>query len=192
VNARWLHLEGLVWSNRKLLDCRIPTDQLRKFATEPAYVQELVDHGYWGLEAGVYVIRHGAMYQRTKDAVIKAQDVSRANGRKHAGKKPGVRGSDLPEPSQVPVQVTQPGSQTGSDQIGTQTGLDDDPRSAEPSQVPVALTQGVRSGQDCSMSGSSSSSSTSSPSEPPDPWADVVVAVPGKPSWSDDLYDRER
>jgi hypothetical protein len=28
VPARWLHVEGLCWSNRKLLDCRIPKKTL--------------------------------------------------------------------------------------------------------------------------------------------------------------------
>ncbi len=29
-----LHVEGLCWSNRKLLDCRIPNGHLRRFATD--------------------------------------------------------------------------------------------------------------------------------------------------------------
>lgn len=77
-----LHTEGLVWSNRKLLDCVIPKDDLRRFARNPEHVQELVDAGFW-LDLGhSYLIRHHAQYQRTREAVIAQQERNRANGGK--------------------------------------------------------------------------------------------------------------
>lgn len=77
-----LHTEGLVWSNRKLLDCVIPKDDLRRFARNTQQVQELVDAGFW-LDLGQsYVIRHHAQYQRTREAVIAQQERNRANGGK--------------------------------------------------------------------------------------------------------------
>lgn len=76
-----LHSEGLIWSNRKLLDLRIPKEDLRRFKRYEA-VQELLDTGFW-LDGGThYFIRHHAKYQRTREAVVKQQEVSQANGRK--------------------------------------------------------------------------------------------------------------
>lgn len=77
-----LHVEGLLWNNRKLLDLRIPKANLRRFASHPEAAQELVNSGYWEDAGGVYVIRHHAIYQRTREAIIKQQEVNAANGRK--------------------------------------------------------------------------------------------------------------
>ena len=65
-----LHTEAIVWSNRKLLDCVIPKDELRRFAKHPEAASELVAHGYWTETADAYVIVHQARYQRTKEAVL--------------------------------------------------------------------------------------------------------------------------
>lgn len=84
-----LHAEGLVWSNKKLLDCRIPKDHLRRFAKNPDAVQELLAVGYWSDGPGYYEILHHAIYQRTRDEVIAAQARSRMNGKK--GGRPRTR-----------------------------------------------------------------------------------------------------
>ena len=42
-----LHVEGLAWSNRKLLDLRLPKDNLSRWAKHPEAVDELVANGYW-------------------------------------------------------------------------------------------------------------------------------------------------
>lgn len=77
-----LHTEGLVWSARKLLDCRVPTDDLRRFARRPEAVLELLAAGWWSLDGDVYVIRHHAQYQRLREDVLAQQAVNIANGRR--------------------------------------------------------------------------------------------------------------
>jgi len=77
-----LHVEGLCWSNRKLLDCRIPKDDLRRFAKHPEAVDELLAVGWWTDEGDYYVIRHHSQYQRTREQVLAQQAINAANGRK--------------------------------------------------------------------------------------------------------------
>jgi hypothetical protein len=77
-----LHVEGLVWSNRKLLDNRVPVDDLRRFARTPDALEELLAVGWWTREGDVLVIRHHAGYQHTRDQVLKRQAANAANGRK--------------------------------------------------------------------------------------------------------------
>ncbi len=42
-----LHTEALVWNGRKLLDCRVPKDDLRRFAKHPEAAAELLAVGWW-------------------------------------------------------------------------------------------------------------------------------------------------
>lgn len=77
-----LHTDGLIWSNRKLLDRVIPKEDLPRFAKSPDAIQELLDAGYWRDTGVAYVIRHHAQYQRDREAVINQQSTNRANGRK--------------------------------------------------------------------------------------------------------------
>ncbi len=77
-----LHVEGLTWNGRKLLDLRLPKDDVRRFAKHPEAVAELVAGGWWGEDGDAYVIRHHAGYQRTREDVIKQQAANAANGRK--------------------------------------------------------------------------------------------------------------
>ncbi len=77
-----LHTEGIVWSNRKLLDCIISKDDLRRFAKTPEALQELLDAGFWQDAGTCYVIRHHAQYQRSREAVLKQQEANRENGGK--------------------------------------------------------------------------------------------------------------
>lgn len=83
-----LHTEAIVWSNRKLLDMRIPAEDLRRFKT-PEAVQELVDHGFWTDFGSYYEILHHSNYQRSKEAVLATQARSRTNGSK--GGRPKTR-----------------------------------------------------------------------------------------------------
>ncbi len=77
-----LHVEGLCWSNRKLLDCRISKDDLRRFAKRPGAVAELLAVGWWSDDGHAYVIRHHADYQRTREQVVAQQEANRRNGRR--------------------------------------------------------------------------------------------------------------
>lgn len=84
-----LHIEGLVWSNRKLLDCVLRKDELRRWASRPDAAQELLDAGWWVDNGDTYTIRHHATYQRDREAVLNRQEVNRRNGRR--GGRPPVR-----------------------------------------------------------------------------------------------------
>lgn len=77
-----LHVEGLVWSNRKLLNCRIPMGDMRRFAKHPEAVAELLRVGWWETADGDYVIAHHAVYQRDRDAVVRQQAANAKNGAK--------------------------------------------------------------------------------------------------------------
>lgn len=78
-----LHHEALTWSNRKLLDCRIPRDDLRRFARNGEDgADELVANGWWRMAGDCYVIVHHASYQRTRAEVLRQQEANAANGRK--------------------------------------------------------------------------------------------------------------
>ncbi len=73
-----LHTEN----GRKLLDCRIPKDDVRRFAKNPDAVRELLDCGWWTEEGDYYVIRHHGQYQRTREAVVAQQAANARNGQK--------------------------------------------------------------------------------------------------------------
>lgn len=77
-----LHVDGLVWSNRKLLDCQLPKDDLARVSRAAGAVDELVSVGWWTDAGEHYVIRHHAVYQRTRDQVLRQQEANRKNGRR--------------------------------------------------------------------------------------------------------------
>jgi len=77
-----LHMEGLVWSNRKLLDCRLVKDEMVRWAKRPGAAEELVAAGWWRDDDTVYLIVHHAIYQRAREAVLKQQDANQKNGQK--------------------------------------------------------------------------------------------------------------
>lgn len=115
-----LHVEGLTWSNRKLLDLRLPKSDVSRFAKHPAAATELVAVGWWTEDGDDYVIRHHAAYQRTRDAVVKQQEANRANGRK-GGRPSREQVRDLnpdTEPLTEPLTESPSGSETERDRTG--------------------------------------------------------------------------
>ncbi|MGI8710999.1 MAG: hypothetical protein ACR2LA_08420 [Acidimicrobiales bacterium] len=91
-----LHTEALVWNGRKLLDCRISKEDVRRFAKHPDAVKELLDCGWWTEDGDHYIIRHHARYQRIREAVVNQQAANAANGAKGGRpKKPREQASDL-------------------------------------------------------------------------------------------------
>lgn len=76
-----LHDEGLIWSNEKLLNCRIPKEDIQRFK-RPEAVQELLDKEWWDEDGDVYVIRHHANVQRGREQVLAQQAANVTNGRK--------------------------------------------------------------------------------------------------------------
>jgi hypothetical protein len=77
-----LHVEGLIWSNRKLLDLRLAKDEMRLWAKHPEAAAELVTIGWWTDEGDAYLIVHHGIYQRPRQRVLKQQEVNQENGRK--------------------------------------------------------------------------------------------------------------
>jgi len=85
-----LHVEGLLWSNRKLLDLRIPKSDMRRgWAKHPEAVGELLSVGWWKSEGDHYLIVHHAVYQRSRAAVLAQQGANQQNGRK-GGRPPAL------------------------------------------------------------------------------------------------------
>ena len=91
-----LHVDGLVWSNRKLLDLRIPKEEVRRFAKHPDAVDELLDGNWWRDEGDAYVIVHHSRYQRSKLAVINQQEVNKSNRAKRGKPTPATREQSRP------------------------------------------------------------------------------------------------
>ncbi len=77
--AHRLHVDGLVWSNRKLLDVHIPKADLARVSPRAEVVPELLDAGFWRDDGDFYVIRHHADYQRTREQVIHQQEANKKN-----------------------------------------------------------------------------------------------------------------
>ena len=139
-----LHVEGLTWSNRKLLDLRIPRADVRRFAKHPEAVEELVDVGWWTRDGEHYVIRHHAVYQRDKETTLALQQRNQQNGQKGGRPKKPPR-----EQWQVETQETQLGSQmethqeTQGDRPGQAQGLKEVPTEQVPPLWPPIVQPGT-------------------------------------------------
>lgn len=130
-----LHTEALNWSNRKLLDCLIPKDEIRLFAKHPEAVPELLDIGWWVDRGDDYEIVHHACYQRPREDVLAQQKRSRVNGQK-GGRPPG------------PPREQQPRKRPKETQKLTQPGSDERTKpQKKPRQLTQLPTQGVRPGE---------------------------------------------
>ncbi len=118
-----LHVEGLVWNGRKLLDLRIPKDDLRRFAKHPEAAPELVAVGWWTDEGDVYVIRHHGSYQRTREQVLTQQAANVSNGRRGGRPRKGATRKITEMPTSSETQsVTESQSETRTE--GDRTGQD--------------------------------------------------------------------
>ena len=94
-----LHVEGLCWNGRKLLDLRIPKDDVHRFAKHPEAVDELVAAGWWTDDGDHYVIRHHAVYQRSRKQVLAQQAANVENGKKGGRPRKPREITELPPPS---------------------------------------------------------------------------------------------
>lgn len=123
-----LHVEALVWSNRKLLDCVLLKDDVRRWAKRPEAVEELVEAGWWTDNGDSYTIRHHALYQRDREAVLKRQEANRRNGRR-GGRPAGPGREDVAALTpDVPPEETQSLSESLTHRDGTGrdgTGLEE-------------------------------------------------------------------
>ncbi|QNE46916.1 hypothetical protein F1C58_08375 [Glaciihabitans sp. INWT7] len=122
-----LHVEGLVWSNRKLLNCRIPMGDMRRFAKHPEAVAELLRVGWWETADGDYVIAHHAVYQRDRDAVVRQQAANAKNGAK-GGRTAGPP-RELPSRTAAPKPSTESiaGSESLNESLNESTSERDRP-----------------------------------------------------------------
>ena len=105
-----LHSETIQWNSKKLLDCLIPKEDLRRYAKRPEAVEELLAAGFWVDEGECWRIVHHAKYQPTRDKVLAQQAVSRENGKKGGRPRKPNEVWEAEKPSRVPVQVSQPGT----------------------------------------------------------------------------------
>lgn len=148
-----LHTEGLIWSNRKLLDCRIPRDDVRRFAKRPEALGELLACNWWREDGDVYEIRHHAAYQRTRDEVLSRQAVNRANGAK-GGRPPKATREQVADLGSRTRQETHSlsdsvthslsESRTDRDRTGSSSGVDPDPGTTTIPKPPPAAPSASR------------------------------------------------
>ncbi len=121
--AHRLHVEGLTWSNRKLLDLHLPKDDVRRFAKRPEAATELVAAEWWVDRGDHYEIRHHAIYQRTREDVLKQQAQNAENGRK--GGRPARAAREVVDTTGNPVanRVANPAdNRKGQDRTGSVQG----------------------------------------------------------------------
>ncbi len=147
-----LHVEGLVWSNRKLLDLRLSKDDVRRFAKHPDAVAELVDGGWWAEDDDSYVIRHHGSYQQSRADVLARQERARKNGARSEGRPPKTPRERFAG-TQVGTQTeTQVGYEDHPDVEEFSTPSGDPDEISKPRPVPhvgtQAETQGDGTGQD--------------------------------------------
>lgn len=118
-----LHVEGLTWSNRKLLDLRISKEDVRRFAKHPEVATELVASGWWTDSDDHYEIRHHATYQRTREDVLNQQAQNVMNGRK--GGRPAKAAREVVDTTRNPIanRVANPAvNRKGQDRTGSVRG----------------------------------------------------------------------
>lgn len=124
-----LHTEALVWSARKLLDCRIPVTDLPRFSRCPDAADELLGCGWWSLdmEAGVYELIYHARYQLTREQAARLQKRNQENGKK--GGRPPKPGREHKPDAVVPItqMETQVGTQMETQRDGTGRDLPKQP-----------------------------------------------------------------
>jgi hypothetical protein len=115
-DAAWrLHGEGLVWSNRKLLDGRLDKDDMRRWAKRPEAVDELLAAGWWTDDGDAYVIVHHAGYQRRREEVLARLERNWKNGQKGGRPKGPPREQAPRKRPQETHSLTQTETQVGSD-----------------------------------------------------------------------------
>jgi hypothetical protein len=142
-DAAWrLHVEGLLWSNRKLLELWLDKAEMRLWAKHPEAAEELVARGWWEDHGNGYVIIHHSRYQRPRSQVIRMQERNRENGQ-GGGRPPGPPREQSPRNPK-----TQMGTQVGFDgqNAGTQPGLENAAKS--PSENLYGNPFGNPKGQD--------------------------------------------
>ena len=116
-DAAWrLHVEGLLWSNRKLVELVLLKEEMRLWAKRPDAAQELVDCGWWEDHGDRYIIVHHACYQRSREAVLNQQAANRRNGKK-GGRPSREQVADL-YPTEPPETESVSEPQTERDRTG--------------------------------------------------------------------------
>lgn len=113
-----LLVDMLLWSNRKLLDLRIPKDDLRRFAKRPEAIDELVTGGWVKDETDHYLIVFHGCHQPTREQVIARQEANRENGRK-GGRPPKAGRERTPKTESQTQSITHSPTETRTDTDGT-------------------------------------------------------------------------
>jgi hypothetical protein len=138
-----LHTEGLVWSNRKLLDLRLTKEDMVRWAKRPAAAEELVNAGWWRDNGDHYLIVHHGAYQRTRDDVVLRQESSRRNGQK-GGRPKGPPREQAPRKRSHPNLLANPLDNPDSNPMGS-SGIAEN--NTETQSLTHLLTQTDRTGR---------------------------------------------
>jgi hypothetical protein len=96
-----LHVDALVWNNRKHLDGQLAKDDMARWTRCPDAAEELVAIGWWEDRGEHYQIIHHIGYQRTREQVARQSIVNAQNRAKGKAKpvRPKDESSDKPSNS---------------------------------------------------------------------------------------------
>jgi len=196
-----LHVEGLVWNNRKLVDLRLSAEDVRRFAKHPEAVTELLAVGWWSAVEGGYVINHHATYQRSREDVLKQQAANQENGRK--GGRPPKAAREQAKPKVSPI------TQSLSESVTQSVSPLDSDHGGPGHAATLTETQSLsESKSERDRTGRARGKEAPQDSQDEDPWAAHPVAVPGhgalasaqpaaRPSecmaciWGDGVHERD-
>jgi len=84
-----------VWSNRKLLDCKVPLVDLPRASRAHEALDELLAGRWCATDGETVVVRFHAVYQRTREQVQAQQEANKRNGAR--GGRPRKPGRERPE-----------------------------------------------------------------------------------------------
>lgn len=112
-----LLVEMLNYSNRKLLDCRIPKGDLRRFAKHPEAVDELAAGGWVKDGGAAWLVAFQSLYQPLRVDVVARRARSAENGKK--GGRPRKNPDVNPDGNPDGNPDENPGGRDGTGQYGS-------------------------------------------------------------------------
>jgi hypothetical protein len=90
-----LHVEALVWSNKKLTDGQLAKDEMLRWARHPEAAEELVSVGWWEDCGAHYLIIHHIGYQRAREDAVKQSTANSSNAKKRWAKAKAAKPQDV-------------------------------------------------------------------------------------------------
>jgi hypothetical protein len=117
------HIDALVWSNRRLLDGRIPKKDLPRFAFSldaEAAMKELETAGWWNDDGDAWELAHHPEWQQSRKTVEQLREEARERQERSRRHKRGdhsmcIRGRFCPDGAVTPVTRDKPSAERAQD-----------------------------------------------------------------------------